>query len=68
MVAKKHYYPKGFKRKGYTLSFKTIKVFKIAQANGGYSRDGDLFEDLVSSDVEKRCKAQKAILKARKSV
>ncbi len=68
MVSKKHYTPKGFKRKGYTLTPKTIKVLKAAQVAGGYAREGDLFEDLVSSDAKKRCKAQKAVLKARKSL
>lgn len=68
MVSRKHYTPKGFKRKGFTLSNRTIKVLKVAATEGGYSREGDLLEDLVSKDSKLRCKAQKAILQARKAV
>jgi len=68
MVSRKHYTPKGFKRKGFTLSDRTIKVLKMAAAEGSYAREGDLFEDLVSNDSKKRCKAQRAIARARKSV
>lgn len=68
MVSKGNYIPKGYKRKGFTMKPSTVKVLKLAQLEGGYARDGDLFDDLVSSDAKKRCKAQKAILKARKSL
>lgn len=64
----KSYTPKGHKRKLYSLTNEAIKVFKKAQLEGDYSREGDVLNDLVSKDPKKRCKAQKAILRARKSV
>jgi len=64
----KPYIPKGYKRKGYTLRPDVIKVFKMAQVEGGYAREGDLLGDLVSKDTKKRHKAEEAISKARKSV
>ena len=68
MVSRGAYLPKGYKRKAFTMKKSSVKIFKIAQAEGGYERDGDILDDLVSNDSKKRCKAQKAILKARKSV
>ena len=68
MVSRGQYLPKGYKRKCFTMKHISVKILKIAQANGEYERDGDLLDDLVSTDPQKRCKAQKAILKARKSV
>jgi len=68
MITKDSYLPGGSKRKFFTLKNTTIKVLKIAQTEGGYSRGGDVLDDLVCKDAKRRCKAQKAILKARKSL
>ena len=64
----KPYIPKGYRRKFFTMKSRSISIFEAAQAFGHYKRSGDLLDDLVSKDAKKRCKAQKSILNARKSV